>query len=151
VWVKCGSLLASTSAFYMLEVWNIHRSAPCILPPPAGAANAGMIKRTFLCKSKELILQLYKSLIRPKLEYCIQAWKPYFKKDINILERVQKRATKMINGFSEFKYETRFKKLGLTTLETRRLRGDLIEVFKIVKGYKRSSVRIYLLLDQNPV
>jgi len=110
-----------------------------------------MIKRTFLCKSKELILQLYKSLIRPKLEYCIQAWKPYFKKDINILERVQKRATKMINGFSEFKYETRFKKLGLTTLETRRLRGDLIEVFKIVKGYKRSSVRIYLLLDQNPV
>jgi len=45
------------------------------------------------------------------------------KKDINILERVQKRATKMINVFSEFKYETRFKKLGLTTLETR-LRGD---------------------------
>jgi len=48
----------------------------------ASAANAvlGMIKRTFLCKSKELILQLYKSLIRPKLEYCIQAWRPYFKK-----------------------------------------------------------------------
>jgi len=46
----------------------------------AGAANAvlGMIKQTFLCKSKELILQLYKSLIRPKLEYCIQAWRPYF-------------------------------------------------------------------------
>ena len=41
----------------------------------------------------------------------------------------------MINGFSEFKYETRFKKLGLTTLETRRLRGDLVEVFKLLKGY----------------
>jgi len=61
-----------------------------------------------LCKSKELILQLYKSLLRPKLEYCIQAWRPYLKKDINILEMVQKRATKMINGFSELKYETRF-------------------------------------------
>ena len=56
------------------------------------------------------------------------------KKDINILERVQKRATKMINGFYEIKYETRFTKLGLTTLETRRLRGDLIAVFKILKG-----------------
>ena len=68
-----------------------------------------MIKRTFLCKSKELILQLHKSLIRPKLEYCIQAWRLYFKK--YFLERVQKRATKMINGFSELKYETIFKKL----------------------------------------
>jgi len=54
-----------------------------------------MIKRTFVCKSKELILQLYKSLIRPKLEYCIQAWRPYLK-NINILERVQKMATKMM-------------------------------------------------------
>jgi len=57
------------------------------------------------------------------------------KKYINILERVQKRATKMINGFSEIKYETRLENLGLTTQETRRLRGDLIEVFKILKGY----------------
>ena len=64
------------------------------------------------------------------------------KKDINILERLQKRATKMINGFSEIKYETKdFKKLGLTTLETRRLRGDLIEVFKILK-FKRSSIKV---------
>ena len=77
----------------------------------AGAANAvlGMIKRTFMCKNKQLILQLYKSLIRPKLEYYIHAWRPYFKKDINILEMVQKKAIKMINGFSELKYETRLK------------------------------------------
>jgi len=62
----------------------------------AVAANAvlGMIRRTFLCKDKELILQLYKSLIRPRLEYHIQAWRPYLKKDINVLERVQKKATK---------------------------------------------------------
>jgi len=50
------------------------------------------LSRTFLCKDKELILQLYKSLIRPGLEYCIQAWRPYLKTDIglNVLERVQK-------------------------------------------------------------
>ena len=79
-------------------------------------------------KDKELILQLYKSLVRPRLEYCIQAWRPYLKKDV--LERVQKTATKMISGLSEMGYEERLKILGLTTLETRRLRGDLIEVFK---------------------
>ena len=67
-----------------------------------------MIKRTFLCKSKELILQLYKSLIRPKLELHT-GMETILKKNLNILERVQKRATKMINGFSEIKYETRLK------------------------------------------
>jgi len=77
----------------------------------AAAANAvlGMIRRTFLCKDKELILQLYKSLVRPRLEYCIQAWRPYFKKDINVLERVQKRATKLISGLSEMGSEERLK------------------------------------------
>ena len=78
-----------------------------------------MILRTLLCKAKELILQLYKSLVRPRLEYCIQAWRPYLKKDINVLERVQKRATKLISALSEMGYEERLKILVLTTLETR--------------------------------
>ena len=71
-----------------------------------------------MCKDKELILQLYKSLVRPRLDYCIQAWRPYHKKDINVLERVQKRATKLISGLSEMGYEESLKILGLTTLET---------------------------------
>ena len=71
---------------------------------------------------------LYLSLVRPKLEYCIQAWRPYLKKDIDLLEKVQKRSIRMIieNGLT---YEERLSKLGITTLETRRLRGNLIEVF----------------------
>jgi len=79
-----------------------------------------MIRRTFLCKDKQLILQLYKSLVRPRLEYCIQAWIPYLKKNISVLERVQKRTTKLISGLSEVGYEERLKILGLATLETRR-------------------------------
>jgi len=94
-----------------------------------------MICRTFVCKDKELLLQLYKSLVRPRLEYCIQAWRTYLKKDIKVLERVQKRATILISGLSEMGYEERLKILGLATLETRRLRGDLIEIIKILKGY----------------
>ena len=72
-------------------------------------------------------MQLYKSLVRPILEYCIQAWRPYLEKDINVLEMVQKRATKLISCLSEMGYEARLKILGLTTLETQRLR-DLIEM-----------------------
>ena len=71
----------------------------------------------------------HKTIVRPHLEYCIQAWRPYRKKDIDILERVRRRATKMIQKLRNISYETRLKECGLTTLETRRLRGDQIEVF----------------------
>ena len=86
-------------------------------------------------KEKELIILLYKTIVRPHLEYCIQAWRPYRKKDIDMLERVQRRATKMIPKLRNISYEMRLKECGLTTLETRRLRGDQIEVFKILNGY----------------
>ena len=72
---------------------------------------------------------MYKTIVRPHLEYCIQAWRPYRKKDIDILERVQRRATKIIQKLRNISYEMRLKECGLTTLETRRLRGDQIEVF----------------------
>ena len=63
----------------------------------------GMIKRTNSNKSKKIVTQLYKSLIRPKLEYCVQAWRPYLKKDIEIIERVQHRATKLIKKIKKIK------------------------------------------------
>jgi hypothetical protein len=70
--------------------------------------------------------------VRPHLEYSVQAWRPHLKKDIDLLEGVQRRATKMINGFKDKSYEDRLRCLNL---ETRRLRGDLIEVFKMFKGF----------------
>ena len=79
---------------------------------------------------KELILPLYKTIVRPHLVYCIHgAWRPYRKKNIDMLERVQRRAAKMIPKLRNISYELRLKECGLTTLETRRLRGDQIEVF----------------------
>ena len=86
-------------------------------------------------KEKDLIIPLYKTIVRPHLEYSIQAWRPYRKKDIDILERVQMRATKMIQKLRNISYEMRLKECGLTTLETRRVRGDKI-VFKIFNGYE---------------
>ena len=113
------------------------------------AANAAnkileMIKRTFTCKSEEIILQLYKSLVRPRLEYC----KPHLRNDIDLLEKVQRRATRLIYSLHDLPYYNRFKRLKLTTLVTRRVRGDLIEVFKIIKGFEEvdSNICFRLLL-----
>ena len=82
---------------------------------PANAANKilGMIKRTFTCKSEEIILQLYKSLVRPRLEYCIQAWCPHWRKDIDLLEKVQRMATRLIYSLHDLPYYDRLKRLKL--------------------------------------
>jgi ribonuclease P/MRP protein subunit RPP40 len=90
-----------------------------------------MIKRTLKNFSSNVVIKLYKCLIRPRLEYAVQAWRPYLQKDI---EGVQRRATKLVVGTKGMSYEERLMFLDMTTLETRRVRGDLIEVFKIMKG-----------------
>ena len=77
-------------------------------------------------KEKQLIVPLYKAIVRQHLEYCIQAWRPYRKKDIDKLERIKRRATKMIPELRDLSYESRLLQCGLTALETRRLRGDQI-------------------------
>ena len=92
----------------------------------------GMIYRTYEDKSKENITNLYKSLVRPHLDYCSQAWRPYLQQDIDNIEKVQKRATRMISNLSGKDYSTRLKETQLMSLETRRLRADLIEVYKII-------------------
>ena len=95
-----------------------------------------MIKRTFTCKSEEIILQLYKSLVRQRLEYCIQAWCPHLRKDIDLLKKVQRRATRLIYSLHDLPYYDRLKRLKLTTLVTRMARVDLIQDFKIIKGFE---------------
>jgi len=72
-------------------------------------------------------------LVRPHLEYSVQAWRPFYRKNIDLIEKVQRRTTKLISSLKNTSYQNRQKNLDLTALETRR--GDLIEVLKIFKGY----------------
>ena len=93
-----------------------------------------IINRNVVYKSKEVICKLYNSYVRPLLEYCAQVWAPYLRKDIIMLEGVQRRATRMISGFEGKRYEDRLKELGMYSVERRFVRGDMIQVFKICKS-----------------
>ena len=67
----------------------------------------GMIRRNIKWKNQEVTVRLYKALVRPRIEYCVQAWSPHLKKDKLLLEKVQRRATKMIEGFGKLSYNER--------------------------------------------
>ena len=95
-------------------------SKQCVKVSSSGNKILGMIRSTFVYQTKEAIVQLYKSLVRPYLEHCEQAWRPHLEKDIDLLERVQRRALKMIDEFKGMHYVDRLRKVGLPTLETRR-------------------------------
>jgi len=95
----------------------------------------GMLKRTFTSRDPIIWKKLYTSLVRPNLEFAVQVWNPYLEKDINMIERVQRRATK-IAKLDCRNYNERLKILELTTLKERRIRGDLIELYKLNKGFE---------------
>ena len=109
---------------------------PCCKAANEAIKKLGMIKSGFKNRAKNIMLPLYKSMVRLHLDYCIQAWKPHLRKDVELdkLEKVQRRATKMIEGLESLGYLERLSILYLTTLETRFLRADLIEVYIIFKG-----------------
>ena len=98
----------------------------CRIATSKGNQVLGMIRRNITYKGKCLIIPLFKAPVIPNLEYCIQARNPYIRRYIDMLEKIQRRATKLIPGLKDLRYEERLKECGLTTLETRRLRGDQI-------------------------
>lgn len=94
----------------------------------------GLIRRSFTYMDNNIFLHLYKSLVRPHLEYANSVWSPYKKKHTTAIENVQRRATKLLPGMSDLSYEDRLRKLKLPSLKYRRIRGDMIETYKLTSG-----------------
>ena len=97
----------------------------------------GTVRRAFKHMNEDIFRKLFCSHVRPHLEYSIQFWAPYLRKNINQIESVQRRATKCIPGYRNLSYEDRLRKLKLPTLAYRRLRGSMIEVYKMLNVYDK--------------
>jgi len=106
------------------------------------------IRRTFTYLNADVMKTLFKALVRPHLEYGAPVWSPTLKKDVDRLERVQRRATKMVPELRRLPYSERLKRLKLPSLAFRRLRGDMIETFKILNHYYDIDHNIFFTLSE---
>ena len=104
-------------------------SLQCAAAAKKANMTLGRINRAFTCYTKEVMLQIYKVFVRPHLEYAITAWSPWLKKDKELLESIQQRATRRISDIHGT-YTERLHMLQLTTLDDRRIRGDAIDMYK---------------------
>ena len=108
-------------------------SQQCVLAARKANDILVCVKKSIGSRSREIILPLYSALVRPHLEYCVQFWDTQYRKDRNLLERVQWRATKTLKGLEHLSYEEGLSDLGLFSLDRRRPQGDRINVYKYLR------------------
>ncbi|KAK4832125.1 LOW QUALITY PROTEIN: hypothetical protein QYF61_020802 [Mycteria americana] len=129
---------------------KLNVSQQCALAAKAARSILGYIRQSIASRSREVILPFYSALVRPQLESYVHFWSPQYKRDMDILKRAQRRAMKMMKRLKHLSYEERLRELGLFSLERRRLREELPNVYKYLKGgRKEDGARLSSVVPSN--
>jgi len=147
-WVENGLRAVLREDLGVMVDKKLNTTQQCALTAQAANCLPDCIKRSMASRSREVIPPLCSTLVRFHLESCIQLWSPQHRKDMDRLERVQRRATTMIRGLEHLSTEERLRELGLFSREKRRLQADLTAAFQYLKGPTRKLKRDFL---QRPV
>jgi len=116
----------------------------CLLAVQKAKCTLGCIKRSMASRSSEVLLPFYTALVRPYLESCVHLWSPQHKKAMDLLERVQNRATRVIRGPEPLSCEETLRELELFILEKRRLRAHLTTAFQELNGaYEKTGEGLF--------
>ena len=106
------------------------------------------IRRATIVRDSHTFTKIYKAFVRPLLESSAPAWNPYKRGDVEALEKVQKRSLRMITDTGPLSYENKLQKLNLQSLESRRLRGDLLETFKYLNGFNNVDAQLFTFVRE---
>ena len=125
---------------------SLRPSLQCAKAAKKANSVLGQLSRGVTYRDKDCVMSLYQTYVRPHLEYAVTAWSPWTMGDKEILEAVQRRAVKMVTNLKGKGYHERLGELGLTTLEERRERGDLIQAYKVITGKEAVDLRTWFSL-----